>query len=324
MKKISNPLVSIVFCSLEDEYLEKTIPSIQTLNYSNYEIICVWTGEEDQYEEIKERYSDIKVIKSEVFRSKNYGTNQGVKEAKGKYVLLLDDDVILEDKNLISKLISTTEKIPDWGLLALSTKNNGEEKLTNYGKFFSVLFTKDNPPKSMAEVKDMNRRLIGHPSGVAIFTTKKSWLKVGGYDEDYIFGGDDSDIGIRFWLYGYKNYLFSESIQLHIGMGRRADNKKYSLYYGDKLYAHLGVITKNYKMKNFIITFPLYLGMMFIKSIKQSVQRKMFGPFQGFCRGIFLYLKNFGKIMKGRYQIQSIRVVDEDIFLTIGNSNGYN
>jgi len=315
MKK--TPKISIIFCSLEGEYLKRTIPSLLDLRYPDYEIICVWTGNTDGISKLKEQYPSVRFLKSPKYRSKNIGTNFGVNSASGEYLFLLDDDVVVKDKLLLRNLLEQMMLVENFGCFTLATENEGNKASFNYGSYFGKAFTKDNEALGFESVKSRNLSLVGHPSGIGIFASKEVWLKVGGYDEDYIFGGDDSDLGIRLWLYGYKCYLYSKTIQLHIGMSRRSDNKKYSLYYGDKLFAHLGVITKNYLIKNFIVTFPLYLGLMFMKSLKQSLKRKMLGPIQGFFRGIFLYLKNLGIIISGRKNIQENRIVKKDIFLEI-------
>ena len=312
-----NPLISILFCSSDGEYLDEVIPKIKDLKYPNIEIICVWTGQEEKLLKIKKKLKDINIVQSPVYRSKNFGTNYGVREAKGSYILLLDDDIVINDKDLLVRLLKHSLLCKNFGCSTLTLINKGENIIKSYGCFFGSVFTKNNKTLSKENVKSLNGCFVGHPSGAGVFIKKDVWNDIGGYDEQYIFGGDDSDLGIKLWISGYKCYLFSETIQTHIGISRRSDNKKYAIYYADKLFAHLGVITKNYSFINLIYTLPLYFMFMLIKSIKQSISRKSIGSIIGFLKGTFAYLKNLGRILKDRHYIQSNRLVKKDVFLDI-------
>ena len=158
---------------------------------------------------------------------------------------------------------------------------------------------------------------IGFPHGLALFVKKTVWQKLDGYDENLIFGGDDNDLGIKSWLLGYKNYLYSQSSQIHLGEAERRDNNKYAIKFKEIFYAHLYTIVKNF---TFINLWPALIGQivfMFFKSIKQSIFRFYFGPFFAFGQGLILFFKKIPIACQKRKEIQIKRKEKRDVFLKI-------
>jgi GT2 family glycosyltransferase len=108
-----------------EKVIEKNIVSLINLNYpkNKYEIIVVDNGSKDKSKKIlkklAKKYSQIKLI----FSPKNLGfaggNNLGIKEAKGKYVILLNNDCVV-DKNWLKNLIKTAEK--DEKIFAVGSK----------------------------------------------------------------------------------------------------------------------------------------------------------------------------------------------------------
>ena len=70
----------------------------------------------------------------------------------------------------------------------------------------------------------MSENKCGH-----IFFRKNVWSNIGGYDDYLFFGGDDRDIGLKSYLFGFRNYLYSKSLNIHIGKSEREDNNKYCM-----------------------------------------------------------------------------------------------
>ena len=131
------------------------------------------------------------------------------------------------------------------------------------------------------------------------------------------FGGDDSDLGMKSWMMGYKNYLYSKTIQFHIGISERKDNNKYSLKTKEVIYANLFTIVKNYKFSNMIIVLLVHSLFKFLKSVKQSLFRLDIHPFLAFFSGYYLFLRNLPVAFKKRKETQSKRVMRDDVFLKI-------
>ena len=98
-------------------YLEQAIKSVLHQTFSNFEVIIVDDGSYDGSEKLADAYalndSRIKVI-HEVQHGVAYARNQGVKAARGKYLLFLDsDDYFSSDKAFYLIYEATVHSQPD-------------------------------------------------------------------------------------------------------------------------------------------------------------------------------------------------------------------
>ena len=105
MRKMDKPTVSIFIpCYNSAQFLEKTINSIINQTFSDWELVLVDDGSTDKTKKmIRDWTKKDKRIKG-VFHDKNYGVakalNTGLKNTRGKYVLFMGSDDLLEPKAL--------------------------------------------------------------------------------------------------------------------------------------------------------------------------------------------------------------------------------
>ncbi|MCK4744935.1 glycosyltransferase [Candidatus Parcubacteria bacterium] len=299
------------------KYLERTVLSILNLNYANFEFIIVDNGSTDGSQEFIKKFDKIRLINSPRVREKNFACNYAIKRAKGKYIFLCDNDLLITDNNLLNNLYERYKQNSNVGLINIAFSDENNLKTKGYGNFQGYYFTKETNLIDCSLIYNFDNIEICHPSGIGIYFSKSFWENVGGYDDHLIFGGDDNDLGIKSWLFGYENRLYAKSIQLHIGLPERMNNKKYTLKYKETFYAQLYTIVKNYYFFNMVITIVGYSIFSFFKSIKQSLKRFHVGPFFAFFQGYYLFLINLPIAMKRRKEIQLKRVIKYDIFLNI-------
>lgn len=296
-------------------YLKRTIEPILNLHYDNFEFIVVDNGSTDGSLEFIKGVEKVKLIQSPRIREKNFACNYGINQATGEYILLLDNDALIINCDILNELVSRYK--PMTGVIGLSFYDEGSSYSKSYGSYLGYYFIKENKNISIASLNEYDNCEIGYPEGKGLFISKAKWIEVGGYDDHLIFGGDDNDLGIKLWLMGYKNYLYSKSVQIHLGQQERRDNKKYSLKWMEMSYAHMYVVFKNYKIINLLITLVGITIFNFLKSLKQSCVRFHSGPFIAFFKGYYLFLKNLSITVQKRKYFQSRRVIDKDIFLKI-------
>ena len=93
-----------------EKYLKKCLESIKNQSYKDYEVIIVNDGSTDKSKDILDEY-DYKVI-----NQKNQGLsvarNNGVKKAKGDYLIFLDSDDYIE-KDLLKEINKSLKNNPD-------------------------------------------------------------------------------------------------------------------------------------------------------------------------------------------------------------------
>jgi hypothetical protein len=318
----SNPLVSIVVLNYNGiKYLRETIPLLLKQNYPNYEVIFVDNGSSADNIEFIKKNKDIKLIQNNRNLGYNLGKNIGVNESNGEFVLLLDDDIKIRDPNFLRSILFYYEKIKksgeNIGFLSPLLIDFGDEKTKYYGIYYSLYGKKINKKEKLTKILSHEGDIkIGSFNGAAVFFEKKVWMHLKGYDEDYVFGMDDFDIGARAYNLGYTNYLFKDHL-VHIGKNKDSNKKhfahKFSFYYE-------GIITmviKNYNTKNFILfllVYPMYLFLLNIFLIFYKMNLYLiFSP----IIGLFSFFKKYGALKEKRKINQMERITQNDIFLRI-------
>lgn len=109
---------SIVICSYNIEgYIQRAINSVLEQTYKSYEIIVVDDKSTDKTVEVIKQYKDSEVT---LYTTKtNTGTaagarNIGIKKSNGKYIIFLDGDDTLYDKDTLKNIRNVLkEKTPD-------------------------------------------------------------------------------------------------------------------------------------------------------------------------------------------------------------------
>lgn len=204
-----NPEVSIVISVYNAEKrIEKVVSALLNQNYESYEIVLVDDGSRDNSLSVMKKLAS-KNKRIRVLSQKNKGAaagrNLGIRNARGKYLVLTDDDVILE-KDWLKKTIP------------LLKKDN---------RSFIISVIKNNRPKGMTYLEDllfdyaMASRISNKNNEGLMFMTnafsKKEAEKAGLYDVN--FGGSAAGADIDLWVKMRNNgckLVFSKSVSIHL------------------------------------------------------------------------------------------------------------
>src|SRR3989344_6301438 len=217
-------LLSIIIVSFNSkDFLDKCISSIEKNSLpESPEIIVVDNASDDftiKYN--KQKHPKIIFIRNKINRGFSYANNQGIKIAKGKYILLLNPDTIVPERTLLVMLdfmeknlgtaISTCRvelldgSIDDACHRGFPSPWNAFCHFAYLGSFF---------PKSRffngyhLGFRDME---ISHEidccTGAFMLIRREIGDKISWLDEDYFWYGEDIDFCFRVKKAGYKvNY----------------------------------------------------------------------------------------------------------------------
>ena len=293
------PLISVVILNYNGlKFLKETIPPLLELSYPNYELIVVDNGSNDGSVKYLNRFNKIKVIENTKNLGYSKGKNIGVRSAKGEYVLLLDNDILIKNKNILEKLLKEFTKHKNNKIMfSILTIDRGKRKTTYYCNttFNSFLSNKAIPIHRVVNYKNLIK--MSYPYGRAIFFKKSWFIKIGGYDESQPFYIDDYDIGLRTWLFGGKVYLYNRDYFEHIGVDEFHDELwcwKYKYYFS----GISRTIFKNYKWKNIIVLYPIILALFPLKVMKQIIRRRDICVLKSFLWSVHFFIKKFPDTLK--------------------------
>ena len=154
--------------------------------------------------------------------------NLGIKQAKGKYILLLNPDVAIFEKG-IEKMITFLDSNPEVGLIGprlinpdgsvqLSCRCFPSPKIILYRR--SPLGKLPNAKKQLRKfmMSDQNHQRnqeVDWMIGACFMASQKAIKKVGLMDERFFLYFEDVDWCRRFWQNGYKVIYFADSEMVH-------------------------------------------------------------------------------------------------------------
>ena len=205
-----DPLVSVIIPTHNRK--NKLIRLIDSILQSNYpkeklEIIVVDDASTDgTYKEIKKKFPEVKIIRNEKELFPAGSRNVGIKNAKGEYIFLIDDDNIV-DKNCILELIKTFKSNQKMGVVApimyyLKVPNRiwcagiGRSMITSLTKIIGRDEIDNGQYRSLIESKDFPN----------VFMVKREVIKKVGLFDDRTFPihYEEADFGERVRRAGYR------------------------------------------------------------------------------------------------------------------------
>lgn len=216
-----NRKLSIIVTSFRNPgLLELCINSLQqNIGSIEYEIIVAdGQTEEETYDLMREKFSQIKFIPNR----KNVGfpklVNQGIKAACGKIAFIINSDIIIKDKNSIQDLVAALKNNDKIGLIGPKLINFDGSVQPSCFRYYTPLtvvyrrtflkkfsFAKKHLDKFLMAgvVKDGGINYVDWLMGSALMARMDVVKKVGPMDERFFMYFDDVDWCWRFWQAGY-------------------------------------------------------------------------------------------------------------------------
>ena len=187
--------VSIIMpCYNDGKYILEAIESIRKQTYTNWELIIVDDGSDDEETlKIIKGLGDekIKVFHTEHLRPAG-ARNYGISHATGTYILPLDSDDTI-DKTYIQKAVEVIDNNPKVGVVYCQADLFGEK---------SGLW--DLPKYSF------NTMLLDNIVFVTALFYKSDWEKVGGFNTAMVAGMEDYDFWLSIMSLGREIYQIPE------------------------------------------------------------------------------------------------------------------
>lgn len=242
---------------------------------------------------IHEKFPNIKFIQNTINVGFSKANNQAIKQSKGKYVLLLNPDTIVEE-DTFEKVISFMNAHPVAGGLGVKMIDGKGTFLpeskrglpTPWVAFYKIFGLSKLFPSSKRFGKyhlsylDKNEiHEVDVLAGAFMFMRKSALDKVGLLDETFFMYGEDIDLSYRITLGGYKNFYFPETTIIHY---KGESTKKGSLNYVKVFYNAMIIFAKKHfpggKAGVFALLIQLAIYFRALISISKRVLEKIFLP----------------------------------------------
>ncbi|MCJ7805567.1 glycosyltransferase [Patescibacteria group bacterium] len=246
------PELSIIIVSFNTEKLTRECIESILKNSSgvNYEILVVDNDSKDDSVSMLREYqstlSNFKLLENRQNLGFARANNQGIKVAKGKYILLLNSDTKVKAKAL-GTLMHFAEKTQDAGVIGAKLLNPDGSIQASCYNFPAIcgaikeywLGQKGAYEKYSPE--GTNPRTVDIAVATAFLITPLGLKKVGLLDERYFFYLEDFDYCRRVWKSGLKVYFLPDAEIVHYlgASGKKVADRKNQwrrLIPGSKIY----------------------------------------------------------------------------------------
>lgn len=256
-----NPLVSIVVLNWNRKrFIGPFMKTVINQTYPKDRLELLFTDNDShdgsvQY--IKDKYGDLpylRVIQNEKNYGYSKGNNLGIRQAKGDYVLVCNNDLEL-DKSLVRELVSAAEKhnssITTAKLMYLNKPgiiNNAGSRLAPDSTWPTYEIGKDEKDQGQY---DKDREITAF-CGACVLIRRDFLQTVGMFDSKFFMYFEDGDLSWRGQKAGHKYYYAPKAIAYHFHTGSSAE--------GSPLFNHfvgrnrLLIMLKNARLKIFLRT----------------------------------------------------------------------
>ena len=189
--------------------LKDTCALIESIPFNeNMEVIVVDNAsKEDEASIIQNRFPQVKTIRSDKNLGFAGGNNMGIKEAKGKFLFLINNDTIFREFN-IQALIDRAESSPNIGMVCPKicfAWDNNPIQFAGYTPLSKI--TIRNQAIGYGE-EDMGQHNTPHPTpyahGAAMLIKREAMEKVGLMPESYFLYYEELDWSMMFTHAGYE------------------------------------------------------------------------------------------------------------------------
>ncbi|MBX7045681.1 MAG: glycosyltransferase [Ignavibacteria bacterium] len=233
---------------------------------------------------VKEKYPNVIVIENDKNIGFSKANNIALKEASGKYILILNPDTVLEEstfdkmisfmaKNentgaVTSKLILTNGKLDSACRRSFPTPSVAIPRMLGLSKLFpkSKAFGKYN----LTYLNDDKTYEVDAICGAFMFIPKTVFDKTGYFDEDYFMYGEDLDLCYRIKKAGYRIFYYPEVTTIHF---KGESTKKTNLSYVNNFYGAMRIfVRKNFTGYSRLLSGILQFGIIYRSGLSYFIR----------------------------------------------------
>jgi len=212
-----SPLVSVVVLNWNGHpVLENCLTSLYHQTYQPLEIIVVDNASTDgSVDLVRHRFPDVKLIMNEKNLGFGAGNNVGIRASQGKYIMILNNDTRLDPK-CVEELERSIEKDDRYGACASKILLENEPHIIDG---VGIVVCPDGLSFGKGRLENRDRyeeeEEIFFASDCACLYRREMLEDIGLYDEDFFAYADETDMGWRARLAGWKCIYSPKAIVYH-------------------------------------------------------------------------------------------------------------
>lgn len=293
------PLVTLIVLNWNGKtLLEECLQSLKKTEYDNLEIIVVDNGSTDGSIEMVGKLPGVQLIANKTNLGYTGGNNAGFKAAKGKYVITVNNNIIV-DPAWLKDPIKYLENDDTIGVISSRQMNyfnkNTIDHLYSYPT--RILLPGRMGHGEQYQVKPLfsSAGYAFGASGASAMYRKKMLDEIGGLEESFFIYQEECDLQMRVFLNGWKCLYVPSSVVYH--KESVTMNKHKSMFYYLHERNRIWYIYRNYPLGIILKNLPVILFRELRTMLNIVVLRRM--P--------FIYLKARVNGFSGMFKFSQMR-----------------
>ncbi len=256
-----DPKLSITIVNYNQKYFPRLCVEALKKSKSDFDfeiIFCDNNSKDESIDYLKKAAEKGDIILAEPGENLGYGSgnNFAAKEAKGKYILILNADITVE-KDTLQKLVDYLEAHSDVGMVGPKlVYHNGEvqKSCRRHFKFIDLFikrtflkriwpFKKRYEKYIMDDFNHMSTQEVDLITGAFMMMPRKIYEDIGGFDERFFLFMEDFDLCRKVQKAGHKVMYYPEARAVHYHK-RLSQGRFFKLLFKKVTWLHLSSAIK--------------------------------------------------------------------------------
>ena len=216
---MADPRVSIIVVNWNGrEYLPACLDSLREQTFSDFETIVVDNGSHDgSLELLQDSYPWVRVVALPTNTGFSGGNNAGYQAARGAYIVTLNNDTRVE-REWLAELLAPADTHADIGMVSSRVCSWDDPDLIDS---LGVAICADGMSRGsrrlarFSELRLEKTEEILLPSACAALYRRTMLDETGFFDDDFFAYCEDTDLGLRGRLAGWRAVLARDAVVLH-------------------------------------------------------------------------------------------------------------
>lgn len=259
------PLAVIVVNWNGREVLPDCFASLSDAKYNNVRVIMVDNGSvDDSVPWTRQMHPEVEILETGTNLRWAGGNNVGLRHLKREGfcgpILLLNNDTVVLQGSLSTMIKAVLADPAAWIVTPRICYASDPARIWYDGGFVGQWsgWVKHHGIRQMAGKRDPGQRYVGYATGCAMMLAPSVLAKVGEFDEDFFFYGEDTDYSLRVTALGGKILHVPRALVLHkVSASLQGDSP---LKCRLRTRSHIRLLRKHWPLKSWPVLFVSQLA----------------------------------------------------------------
>jgi GT2 family glycosyltransferase len=230
------PRLSVILVTWNSAvYLPRCLECLVAQTLKDFEVVLVDNGSTDGcLDGVEEYWSALRLRVERLGENRGFtaANNIGVGLAHGQWVALLNPDAFPE-LDWLQELIKATENNPEYSFFASrQLQANAPALLDGAGDAYHINGLAWRRYAGFPAARfGLKSEEVFSPCAAAALYSRRMFLQVGGFDEDFFSYHEDVDLGFRLRLQGFRCLYVPDAVVHHIGSAAFRAQSDFALYH---------------------------------------------------------------------------------------------